>query len=116
MIVLVCGGRYYHDQARVFQELDELHSSIGPFIRVIHGAAMGADQLGQLWAEARGIEHVPYYANWERHGRSAGPIRNQRMLTKGTPHMVVAFPGGRGTADMVARARRAGLMVVEVSP
>ena len=43
--------------------------------------------------------------------KSAGHIRNQVMLDKGKPDVVVAFPGGRGTADMVRRAEGAGIEV-----
>jgi hypothetical protein len=50
-------------------------------------------------------------ADWNTHGRAAGPIRNQRMLDEVKPELVVAFPGGRGTADMVRRAREAGVNV-----
>ena len=39
-------------------------------------------------------------------------MRNARMLAEGKPDLVVAFPGGRGTADMVAQARKAGVRVV----
>jgi len=50
-------------------------------------------------------------AEWHRHGKRAGPIRNQRMLEEGQPDLIVAFPGGHGTADMVRRARQAGIEV-----
>ena len=46
--------------------------------------------------------------------RGAGPERNARMLAEGRPDLVVAFPGGTGTADMVRRAKAAGVRVVEV--
>jgi hypothetical protein len=38
------------------------------------------------------------------------------MLDEGKPDLVIAFPGGRGTADMVKKARRAGVEVVEIAP
>jgi hypothetical protein len=56
-----------------------------------------------------------YMADWDGLGRKAGPIRNQRMLDEGKPDLVIAFPGGRGTADMVRRAREAGVEVVELA-
>ncbi len=56
-----------------------------------------------------------YEADWHEHGRAAGPIRNARMIAEGRPDLVIAFPGGRGTADMVSRARKAGIEVREVS-
>lgn len=55
-----------------------------------------------------------YPADWKRDGRGAGPIRNQRMIDEGKPHIVIAFPGGKGTADMVMRAEMAGIPVVKV--
>jgi hypothetical protein len=51
-------------------------------------------------------------ADWRKYGAAAGPIRNQRML-EGPPDIVVAFAGGKGTADMVQRARAAGIAVIE---
>jgi hypothetical protein len=50
----------------------------------------------------------------KKHGRAARPIRNQRMLDEGKPDLVVAFPGGRGTTDMIRRAERAGVPVRQV--
>ena len=52
-----------------------------------------------------------YPAQWDVYGRRAGPIRNQEMIDEGKPDGVVAFPGGKGTADMVRRAEAAGLKV-----
>jgi hypothetical protein len=55
-----------------------------------------------------------YPADWTRHGKAAGPKRNQLMLDKEKPDLVIAFPGGKGTADMVARAKAQGFKVMEV--
>ena len=83
---------------------------------LIHGAARGADEGAARWAKSEGIASRAYPANWRKHGKAAGPIRNQQMLDDGRPDFVVAFPGGRGTADMVRRAHAAGVPVYEVSP
>lgn len=61
-----------------------------------------------------GVKHLPFEADWHTHGRAAGPIRNRRMIEEGKPDLVVAFPGGRGTANMVNQARAAGIEVREV--
>jgi hypothetical protein len=45
-----------------------------------------------LWAGAAAVPIDVYVAQWKKHGRAAGPIRNQRMLDKGKPDLVVAFP------------------------
>lgn len=65
------------------------------------------------WVKARDILIEEYPAEWDKHGKAAGFIRNQDMLDSGVD-VVVAFPGGRGTADMVRRARKAGVEVVEI--
>jgi hypothetical protein len=52
-------------------------------------------------------------AEWKKHGKRAGPLRNMRMLEEWKPDGVAAFPGGSGTADMIAQARNAGVKVWE---
>lgn len=112
--VLVCGGRGYEDRVSLFKVLDAAHYA-NPIECLIHGAARGADSLAADWALDRDVLCKAYPADWDRDGRAAGPIRNQRMLDEGKPHMVVAFPGGRGTADMIRRAEKAGVPVVRVT-
>lgn len=111
--VLVCGGRDYSDVGQLFDVLDTAHAA-NPIVDVIHGNASGADSLAHEWAYRRRIRMRPFTADWKKHGKAAGPIRNQRMLDEGRPDMVIAFPGGRGTADMIERANKAGVPVVIV--
>lgn len=109
MRVLVCGGRDYDDAARVAAELRKVNPSI-----IIEGGATGADYCAAHWAAKAGVLVETFAADWKTHGRAAGPIRNQRMIDEGKPDLVIAFPGGRGTADMVRRARKAGIEVRQV--
>lgn len=113
MKVLVCGGRDYRDSQRAFAVLDELHQQGNRITLLIEGGANGADRRGREWAEARKVPFQTVHADWAAHGRAAGPIRNAAMLVL-RPDVVVAFPGGRGTADMVRRARAAGVRVLDV--
>lgn len=111
--ILVCGGRDYNRTAMVCSVLDRLHAQ-DPISFVIHGNARGADSEAKYWAKSRGVKDIACPAEWSKHGKRAGPIRNQNMLGHG-PVLVVAFPGGRGTVDMVKRAKAAGLPVMEVT-
>lgn len=114
--VLICGGRTFRDADRVWSVLDHYLREADDFECVIHGAAPGADTIAAEWADARGIRVLPYPADWNGLGNSAGHVRNAQMLREGKPSLVIAFPGGRGTANMVDRAKRAGLTVLEIPP
>ena len=94
----------------LFNVLDSLGIDI-----VVEGEATGADKLARYWAEQRGKAFRSFPAQWAYYGKGAGPIRNQEMLDDGKPTRVVAFhrdlANSRGTADMLRRARAAGLPV-----
>lgn len=111
MRVLVCGGRDYQDFGHIFDVLTALHKET-PVDCLIEGGALGADEWAAVWAGMAGIrQRLKFPADWATHSRAAGPLRNQRMIDEGEPDLVVAFPGGRGTADMVRRAEKAGIPV-----
>ncbi len=113
MKVLVTGGRAYSDWERVFGVLDELEPEL-----LIEGGGTGADALAKEWAEDRDVPSCTFHAHWQtsKDGyKSAGPKRNSAMIKFAGADLVLAFPGGRGTADTVAKARRAGIEVREVS-
>ena len=110
MRVLVCGGREVSDSAYVWRELDVFHAKL-EFTVVIEGDARGADRLAGAWARARGIETLTYPADWSRYGKRAGYVRNTVMLQEGKPDLVIAFPGGKGTANMVHQANTASVPV-----
>ena len=114
MRVLICGGRQFSDAAFLWKTMDELNAKT-PVTEVIVGGAIGADTLGERWSKDRRIPYRIFMADWAAHGRAAGPIRNQAMLDEGKPNLVVAFVGGRGTADMMRRARAAGVKVWQPS-
>lgn len=110
MIVLVCGGRDYRDKRKVWTVLHELHARC-PISHVIQGGATGADVFAKDWAiSTNNVQDVECKANWDRYGKAAGALRNAAMLRL-EPHLVIAFPGGRGTADMVRKAQKANVLV-----
>jgi len=110
--VIICGGRNFNDEKKMYAVLNT--GTVGHIDTVIHGGAAGADRLAHDWAFTYARKVEIFHADWIREGKAAGVLRNQRMLDYGKPDKVVAFPGGRGTADMVKRARAAGIEVYEV--
>jgi hypothetical protein len=104
MKILVCGGRRYSDALTLGSWLGGIQRDHG-ITEIIEGGATGADFLARQYADFQNIPVRTF---------AAGPIRNRRMLEEGKPDLVVAFPGGNGTANMIEQARAAGVKVLEV--
>jgi predicted Rossmann-fold nucleotide-binding protein len=123
--VLVCGGREYTDKENVFRVLgeicDEFHlwdynNTIPIYIRVINGGARGADKFSTEWAKENAAQYQEYKPKYDEHSPKFAPLaRNQEMLNEEIVDLVLAFPGGRGTADMVRRAEKKGVLVRTVT-
>ena len=112
--ILVCGGRHYNSS--------DLYDFLDKYVRplskkknviIVHGCAYGADTMAGEWAKARNIQTDEYPADWDKHGRKAGHIRNQEMLDSGV-NLVIACPGGRGTENMILIATNTAVPVVRV--
>ena len=78
---------------------------------IISGTAPGVDRLGEQWAAARGIKVLRMPADWQAHGKAAGPIRNSAMLEVADCIVVVWDGKSRGSQDMIAKANRSGKKV-----
>ena len=113
---LICGGRDFADQAMFNSAMSDLIHMKGVPSHVVHGDATGADTLANEWAYGLCIRTTAMRADWKQYGKLAGPIRNRKMLDKHKPALVIAFPGGKGTAHMVSIAREAGVDVAEIVP
>jgi hypothetical protein len=111
MKVLVCGGREWND----WKTINNTLRGLGPLTIIIHGDCRGADKMAGHVAKGFGYEVRPYPANWAKHGKAAGPIRNRLMYDTEKPELVIAFhndlKNSSGTKDMVAYARSHGTPV-----
>lgn len=110
--LLVCGGRDFTDENLMHSVLDFRRT----LEVLIHGVARGADTLAGEWAKFWGVPVDAYPADWDRLGKRAGALRNAQMLREGKPTLVIAFPGGAGTANMVEQSLTAGVPVLHVNP
>lgn len=113
--VIVTGSRLWEDDKRVFEELGDLYyQTEGPFF-VRHGAChSGADQFASIWCDfgQEGVYEIKHPADWDLHGKAAGPIRNREMAQAGAD-LCLAFPLGesRGTWNCVNECKKAGIPV-----
>lgn len=113
MRVLVTGSRFYTDQLTLYTTLDQYHTK-HTFTVLIHGGAKGVDTLAGLWGYRHNIEVRPFMANWKQYGRSAGAMRNQKMIDVAKPELVIAFPliNSIGTIDMIHKAKAANIPTI----
>lgn len=109
--ILVCGGRDFNDYQRVRRVLNTICYGES-HIELVHGAQRGADLLAERWAKEMEIEYRGYPAKWKIFGKLAGPSRNVKMLQHNNIDLVVAFPGGDGTKDMIDLANKKGIKVI----
>jgi predicted Rossmann-fold nucleotide-binding protein len=128
MLVVVTGGRNYANMQMITDVLDFVHRA-EPITGLINGLANGADSLCRKWAVNNNVTPMDFPAKWEdihvmgavirnrrdgtKYNVVAGFQRNQAMVDAGA-QMVVAFPGGNGTADMMARCEKAKLLLLQI--
>ncbi|NUS43741.1 MAG: DUF2493 domain-containing protein [Mycobacteriaceae bacterium] len=117
--VLVTGSRAWLDRAAVEAELAYLRGRYDS-LTVVHGdCPSGADRFAREWCEGQSDRVVEerHPAEWRRHGKAAGFIRNQAMVDRGAD-AVVAFPMGEahGTRHCLDAASKAGIPHVTVTP
>ena len=115
--VLVTGSRDWTDPAPIYRALYYQRMIAGERgLIIVHGdCATGADAIADRWGRqfypgTTTLERYP--ADWKRHGKGAGPMRNQVMVNLGADVcLAFPFPDSRGTRDCMRRAEEAGIRV-----
>ncbi|WP_419735880.1 DUF2493 domain-containing protein [Pseudomonas sp. COR18] len=108
MRVLICAGRYYMNAALCRKVLEAYHARQGIEV-LVHGGNQHLGSTLEDWARETGAHIVRYPSNWQRYGKQAERRRNRFMLQDSEPDLVIAFPGGSDTEELVAQARANGI-------
>ena len=112
MRVIVCGSRKWRDRDAITNRLADLP---GDSV-IVHGNAAGADRIAHQEGQKLGLLVEPHPADWETHGKSAGPIRNREMARLGADLCIAFWDGSSvGTGHMMKTAREAGIPVEVLS-
>lgn len=119
--IIVTGGRNFENTQFVFDTMHRIRRLLTldeeEQLVIIHGGARGVDSIVEQWTQFNFLESIVYLADWNTHGKAAGPIRNREMLDNHDDvDIVLAFPGGPGTNHMKTLAKKRGHLVLEVSP
>lgn len=107
--LIVCGSRNFYNKELAFFTLDSILLSINRQIIITSGGAEGADHLGELYAKKLSIPLEIYKADWNKHGKAAGPIRNEEMAKVATHCLAFHMNNSRGTKNMIDLALQYGL-------
>ncbi len=108
MKIMVTGGRDYNDEEFVRATFNAFEYAHGRVDTLVVGDATGLDSIAKVLGYEFGWDVKVYYADWKKFGKCAGNIRNGWMV-KTKPDFCLPFPGGRGTADAVRQATKAGI-------
>jgi hypothetical protein len=106
--VIIAGGRDYHNYDALLEAVTESGFTIDV---VVSGGANGVDAMGERWAEENGVNLTIFRADWQTHGRAAGPIRNRKMAENADALIALWDGKSRGTKNMIETATKHGLMV-----
>ena len=111
--VIIAGCRDFQDYALLKEKCEYyLQNKLqSDNVIIVSGHASGADSLGERFAQEHGLQIELHPADWAKHGRAAGPIRNREMAE--SADALIAFWDGqsRGTKNMIDQAREKGLKI-----
>lgn len=101
MKTIIAGSRSITDRATIWKAISNCGHDIS---EVVCGDARGVDEMGAAWAFENCVPVVYFPADWIKHGKGAGPIRNEQMASYAQAAIVIWNGTSRGSADMIRRA------------
>lgn len=104
MKLIISGSRNFDDYELLCKKASLVNENVDEITEVICGGAKGADMLGKKWADENGIPVKLMPANWAKHGKAAGPIRNREMAEYADALLVFWDGESPGTKNMLAIA------------
>lgn len=107
---IVAGGRDFKPSQEHLEWLSEVCQRLN-VTHIISGGCRGADTLGERFARDNGFDLSVFYAEWDKYGKAAGPMRNRKMAEHAD--VCILFPGGAGTRSMLKCAKECNLHIEE---
>lgn len=113
MKLIIAGSRDIEDYALVRSLVMKsgFWKKYGRSIEVVCGMARGIDRVGLDFAKKNNLQWHEMPADWDKHGKAAGHIRNSEMADVADGLLAVWDGKSPGTKGMIDIARKKGLEV-----
>jgi hypothetical protein len=108
--IIVTGGAGFCDRARIYAELSATHN-LYPITRMLVSDASKAEKIAAGWAGEMGIPVATFMLDYTMPRLDAVALRHQLMICQ-QPNLVLAFPGGASTADLINQSKLAEIKIV----
>lgn len=108
-ILAIVGSRNFTNYNKFLDGINEGLSSqnitISDIVLIVSGGADGADAMAEKYAKYNNITTKIYEAKWNKYGKSAGQIRNQKIVN--LSNFMIAFVANDsvGTYDSINKAK-----------
>lgn len=111
MKTIIAGGREIATDGIIAEIIS--HNVPWEITEVVEGGQRGIDRLARNWAKEKSIPVTTFEAEWKKYGNSAGPIRNEEMAEYAEALVAIRDGKSKGTEDMISKARKHNLKIVE---
>jgi len=105
MILCIAGSRILSPTA---QDIDAVIVRPEKVSALLSGTARGTDQAGERWAKGRNIPVIRRPADWQKHGKRAGYLRNAEMVKEAGCFLIYWDGKSPGTCNMLKLVRESG--------
>jgi hypothetical protein len=83
---------------------------------IVSGGAQGVDFLAETYAKKKAFKFTEFKADWDKHGRGAGFIRNTEMANYADALVAVWDGKSRGTFHMMGEMMKLGKRIFVYCP
>ena len=107
--LIIAGSREFDNYPLLKEKVDFLLKNVTEDIEIVSGTARGADTLGEKYARENNFQVKLFPADWNKHGKSAGFIRNEEMAKYAYACVVFWMNNSKGTKHMIDLSQKYNL-------
>lgn len=112
MKLIIAGSRDLNPTFGFIKSCIQMFSP-GTITEIVSGCAEGVDSEGEHFASHMNIPVKRFPADWDKHGKAAGPIRNREMAQYADVLLVI-HNGSNGSINMKLEMMKLGKRVYEI--